>query len=198
MELAVTLPYAEGAMSPDDVADFARAADELGYHSIWVAEAWSFAAFMLLTSLVPHTQRIGLGTSIVNVYSRTPSLIGQSIATLDALSEGRAILGLGASGPQVVEGWHGMQYRKPLQRTRETVEIVRTILRRDKLVHHGEIFDLDMGLKLINHPVRSEVPIVVASLGPKNVALTAEVADGWMPTLYSPSRAKEVFSPSLD
>ena len=198
MELAVTLPYAEGAMSPEDVADFARAADELGYHSIWVAEAWSFDAFMILTSLVPHTQRIGLGTSIVNVYSRTPALIGQSVATLDALSGGRAILGLGASGPQVVEGWHGMPYEKPLQRTRETVEIVRTILRRERLTYEGEVFRLGMGLKLINHPVRSEVPIVIASLGPKNVALTAEIADGWMPTLYSPSQGPAVFGPSLD
>lgn len=197
MELAVTLPYAEGAMSPAEIDEFARAADEFGYHSIWAAEAWSFDAFMVLTSLIPHTRRIGLGTSIVNVYSRTPALIGQSVATLDALSGGRAILGLGASGPQVIEGWHGVGYRKPLQRTRETIEIVRTILRRDKLVHHGEIFDLDMGLKLINHPVRPSVPIAVAALGPKNVELTAELADAWMPTLYSPSKAGEVFGPAL-
>jgi len=198
VELAVTLPYAEGAMSPADVVEFAHAADELGYHSIWMAEAWSLDAFMILTSLVPHTSRIGLGTSIVNVYSRTPALIGQSIATLDALSGGRAILGLGASGPQVIEGWHGIPYRKPLQRTRETIDIVRTILRRDRLVYQGEIFQLGMGLKLINHPVRADVPIVVASLGPKNVELTAEIADGWMPTLYSPTKGPEVFRPALE
>jgi F420-dependent oxidoreductase-like protein len=198
VELAFTLPYAEGAMSPGEVGEFARAADDLGYHSIWMAEAWSLDAFMILTSLVPHTTRIGLGTSIVNVYSRTPALIGQSVATLDALSDGRAILGLGASGPQVVEGWHGVPYRKPLQRTRETVDIVRTILRRERLVYDGEIFHLGMGLKLINHPVRAEVPIVVASLGPKNVELTAEIADGWMPTLYSPTQGREVFGPALD
>ncbi|HEX9681637.1 MAG TPA: LLM class F420-dependent oxidoreductase [Acidimicrobiales bacterium] len=198
MELAVTLPYAEGAMTPAEVAEFVEAADRLGYHSVWVAEAWSYDAFMLLTSLAPHTERIGLGTSIVNVYSRTPALIGQSLATLDALSGGRAILGLGASGPQVVEGWHGVPYRKPMQRTRETIEIVRTILRRERLVYDGEIFDLDMGLKLINHPVRSEVPIVVAALGPRNVEMTAELADGWMPTLYSPGRAGEVFGPALE
>lgn len=198
MELAVTLPYAEGAMSPDEVAEFARAADDLGYHSIWMAEAWSLDAFMILTSLVPHTSRIGLGTSIVNVYSRTPALIGQSVATLDALSGGRAILGLGASGRQVVEGWHGVPYRTPLLRTRETVDIVRTILRRERLVYDGEIFRLGMGLKLINHPVRADVPIVIASLGPKNVELTAEIADGWMPTLYSPTKGREVFGPALD
>jgi F420-dependent oxidoreductase-like protein len=197
MQLAVTLPYAEGAMSADEVAEFARAADELGYHSIWMAEAWSFDAFMVLTSLVPHTQRIGLGTSIVNVYSRTPALIAQSVATLDMLSGGRAILGLGTSGPQVIEGWHGVPYDRPLRRTRETIEIVRTILRRERLNYEGEVFRLGMGLKLINHPVRPAVPIVVASLGPKNVELTAEMADGWMPTLYAPSKAKEVFGPSL-
>jgi F420-dependent oxidoreductase-like protein len=197
VELAVTLPYAEGAMSPDEVAEFARAADDLGYHSIWMAEAWSLDAFMILTSLVPHTSRIGLGTSIVNVYSRTPALIGQSVATLDALSGGRAILGLGASGPQVIEGWHGVPYRKPLQRTRETVDIVRTILRRERLVYDGDIFQLGMGLKLINHPVRPEVPIGIASLGPKNVELAAEIADGWMPTLYSPTKGPEVFGPAL-
>ena len=198
MELAVTLPYAEGAMSPDDVAEFARAADDLGYHSIWMAEAWSLDAFMILTSLVPHTRRIGLGTSIVNVYSRTPALIGQSVATLDALSGGRAILGLGASGPQVIEGWHGVPYRQPLQRTRETIDIVRTILRRERLVYDGEVFKLGMGLKLINHPVRPAVPIVIASLGPRNVELTAEVADGWMPTVYSPSKGPEVFTSALE
>lgn len=198
MELAITIPYAEGAMSPDEIGELAHAADELGFHSIWAAEAWSFDAFMVLTSLVPHTKRIGLGTSIINVYSRTPALIGQSVATLDALSGGRAILGLGASGPQVIEGWHGLPYAKPVQRTRETVDIVRTILRRDRLNYEGEIFHLDRGLRLINHPVRSAVPMVIASLGPKNVELTAEIADGWMPTLYSPSKGPETFRASLD
>ena len=198
MELAVALPYAEGAMSRHEVAEFARAADDNGYHSIWMAEAWSADAFMVLTSLVPDTSRIALGTSIVNVFSRTPAMIGQSVATLDALSGGRAILGLGTSGPQVIEGWHGVPFSKPLQRTRETVEIVRTILRRERLNYDGEIFKLGMGLKLINHPVRSAVPIAIASLGPKNVALTAELAEYWMPTLYSPSKGPEVFTPWLE
>lgn len=198
MELAIALPYAEGAMSKDDVAEFARAADQNGYHSIWMAEAWSADAFQVLASLVPHTTRIGLGTSIVNVYSRTPALIGQSVATLDAMSEGRAILGLGTSGPQVIEGWHGVPFDRPLRRTRETIEIVRTILRRERLNYDGEVFKLGMGLKLINHPVRPAVPIAVASLGPKNVEMTAEIADGWMPTLYSPSKGPEVFRPWLE
>lgn len=198
MQLAVALPYAEGAMTRGEIEEFVRAADRLGYHSVWVAEAWSHDAFMLLTSLVPHTERIGLATGIVNVYSRTPALIAQSAATLDALSDGRTILGLGTSGPQVIEGWHGIPFRKPLQRTRETIDIVRMAVRRDKVVYEGEIFDLRKGLRLINHPVRDAIPIVVAFLGPRNVELTAELADGWMPVFYSPEKAGEIFREPLE
>jgi F420-dependent oxidoreductase-like protein len=197
MELAVTLPYADDALLQDGAIELSRAADRLGYHSIWVAEAWGFDAFMVLTMLAGQTEHIRLGTSIVNVYSRSPALIGQSVATLDALSGGRAILGLGASGPQVVEGWHGVPYRKPVQRTREAVGIVRQVLRRERVTFDGEIFQLGMGLKLLNHPVRDSVPIVVAALGPRNVEMAATVADGWMPTLFMPSRAAEVFGPML-
>lgn len=197
MELAITLPYAEGAMTPAEVEEFVRAADRLGYHSVWVAEAWSFDAFSVLTSLIPFTERIGLATGIVNVYSRTPALIGQSVATLDSLSNGRAVLGLGTSGPQVVEGWHGVPFDRPLQRQRETIEIVRTILRRERLVYDGDVYHLDMGLKLINHPVRDAVPIVLASLGPKNVEMTAELADGWLPVLFSPEKAGAAFGDAL-
>ncbi|HWC33605.1 MAG TPA: LLM class F420-dependent oxidoreductase [Mycobacteriales bacterium] len=198
MKLALTLPYAEGVLTREQVNDVVRAADRLGYDSLWVAEAWSFDAFMVLTSLIPETENIKLATGIVNVYSRTPSLIAQAAATLDAFSGGRAILGLGASGPQVIQGWHGLDYAQPLQRTREVIDIVRMIMRREKLQYEGEIFNLQGRLKLINHPVRSEIPIAVASLGPKNVAMTAEVADGWLPTLYSPAKAAEVFGPALD
>ncbi|HVS68448.1 MAG TPA: LLM class F420-dependent oxidoreductase [Mycobacteriales bacterium] len=197
MKLALTLPYAEGALTRDQVLEVVRAADRLGYDSLWVAEAWSYDAFMVLTSLIPETQNIKLATGIVNVYSRTPSLIAQSAATLDALSGGRAILGLGASGPQVIKGWHGLDYDQPLQRTREVIDIVRMIMRRDKLEYSGEVFDLQGRLKLINHPVRPSIPIAVASLGPKNVAMTAEMADAWLPTLYSPAKAAEVFGPPL-
>lgn len=197
MKLGLSLPYAEGAMSGDDIEEFVQRADELGFHSIWVAEAWTFDAFMMLTSLIPHTRQLQLGTGIVNVFSRTPALVGQSIATLDSLSDGRAILGLGASGPQVIKGWHGLDYDRPVQRTREVVDIVRTILRRDRLTYEGEVFDLQMGLKLINHPLRPDVPIVIASMGPTNVAMTAEVADGWMPVLFSPSQATDVWGDAL-
>jgi len=197
MKLAVSLPYAEGAMIPEEIVEFVERADDLGYHSVWAAEAWSFDAFQMLTSLIPHTSTIGLATGIANVYSRTPALLGQSIATLDMLSGGRAILGLGTSGPQVVEGWHGVPFDRPMQRQREAIEIVRTILRRERLVHDGEVYRLDMGLKLINHPVRDSVPIVLASLGPKNVELTAEMADGWLPVLFSPDKAASVWDEPL-
>lgn len=198
MKLALTLPYAEGALTRDQSLEVVRAADRLGYDSLWVAEAWSFDAFMVLTSLIPETKNIKLATGIVNVYSRTPSLIAQSAATLDALSGGRAILGLGASGPQVIKGWHGLDYDQPLQRTREVIDIVRMIMRREKLEYTGEVFDLQGRLKLINHPVRPAIPCAVAALGPKNVAMTAEVADGWLPTLYSPTKAADVFGPALE
>jgi len=198
MKLGVTLPYAEGEMTRAQMVEFVQAADRLGYDTVWVPEAWTYDAFMLLASVAELTVNIKLGTSIVNVYSRTPALIGQSTATLDMLSEGRTVLGIGASGPQVIEGWHGMPYQKPLQRTRETIDIVRMILRRDRLNYEGDVFQLRMGLKLINHPLRPDVPIYVASLGPRNVAMTAELADGWIPVLFSPTRWREVFGDALD
>lgn len=197
MKLALTLPYGEGVLSREQVVEIVRAADRLGYDSLWVAEAWSYDAFMVLTSLIEHTEQIKLATGIINIYSRTPSLIAQSAATLDALSGGRAILGLGASGPQVIRDWHGLDYDKPLQRTREVVDIVRMIMRREKLNYEGQVFNLTGRLKLINHPIREAVPIVIASLGPKNVELTAEIADGWFPTLYSPTKAANVFGGAL-
>lgn len=197
MKLAVSLPYAEGAMSQDEITEFVERADRLGYHSVWAAEAWSFDAFQMLAALIPHSEQIGLATGIANVYSRTPALLGQSIATLDMLSGGRAILGLGTSGPQVVEGWHGVPFDRPMQRQREAIDIVRIILRREKLTYDGEVYNLDMGLKLINHPVRPAVPIVLASLGPKNVELTAELADGWLPVLFSPEKAASVWDTPL-
>jgi F420-dependent oxidoreductase-like protein len=198
VKLALTLPYAEGAFSREQIIEIVRAADALGYDSLWIPEAWTFDGFMVLTSLIPETTNIKLATGIVNIYSRTPALIAQSTATLDALSGGRAILGIGASGPQVIQGWHGMAYDKPLQRTREVIEIVRMILRREPLDHEGEIFTLKGRLKIINHPLRPAVPIAVAALGPKNVALAAELADAWLPTLYSPEKAAGVFGPSLE
>src|SRR5207302_1197344 len=136
--------------------------------------------------LAARTQRIRLGTGIVNVFSRTPALLGQTAATLDLISGGRFILGLGTSGHQVISGWHGMAFDRPLVRMRETIAIVRQVLRRDRLIFDGEVFRLDKGLKLLARPVRETVPIYLATLTPGGLRLTGELADGWIPTLFSP------------
>jgi F420-dependent oxidoreductase-like protein len=156
--------------------------------------------------LAARTERVQIGSGILPIYSRTPTLLAQTAAGLDYISDGRAILGLGASGPQVIEGWHGVPYDRPLQRTREIIEICRQAWRREVLTHGG-IYKLplpaDQGtglgrpLKMITHPVRPDIPIYVASLGPKNVEMTAEVADGWMPILFVPEKAKQVWGESL-
>lgn len=198
MKLAVALPDAAGPNSRDEMLEFVKTADDLGFHSVWVAETWRFDAFMVLASLVEHTKQIGLATGVVNVFSRSPALLAQSAATLDAQSCGRAILGLGTSDPGFIEGWHGMPFAMPVQRMRETVEIVRTILRRDKLTFDGQVFKVDTALRIPDDPVRADLPIVVASFGPRNVAQTAEVADGWLPTFWSPAKAKDVFQADLE
>jgi len=155
------------------------------------------------------TERVAVGSAIMQMPARSPAATATTVATLDILSGGRVLLGLGTSGPQVAEGWHGQPWGKPLTRTREYVEIVRTILRRDEpLEHHGEHYDIPYSgpgatglgrpLKIIVHPLRSEVPIYLAAIGPKNVALTAEIADGWLPIFFSPERAPGVHGPALE
>jgi len=200
--LGVMLPYTD-LVPREEVVEFVQAADRLGYESVWVPEAYGFDGITMLTLLACRTERIQLASGIINVFSRTPALIAQTIAGLDAISGGRAILGLGTSGPQVIEGWHGVRFEKGVQRTREVVEVVRTVLRRERLDHHGTVFDLPPAgtahkpLKLITHPVRSAVPITLATLTDAGVALTAELADRWMPTLYDPSKAPGVFADAL-
>ncbi|HEV7677132.1 MAG TPA: LLM class F420-dependent oxidoreductase [Candidatus Dormibacteraeota bacterium] len=194
--LGLVLPYTDTAPR-EELVEFVQAADRLGYESVWVPEAYGYDSITLLTLLAVNTQRIQLGTGIVNVFSRTPALIGQTIAALDDISGGRAILGLGTSGPQVIEGWHGVPFEKGVQRTREVVEIVRQVLRRERVVHEGQVFQLRGGLKLITHPKRPSVPITLATLTDAGVALTAEVADRWMPTLYDPAKAPAVFGEAL-
>jgi F420-dependent oxidoreductase-like protein len=155
------------------------------------------------------TERIAVGSAIMQMPARSPAATATTVATLDILSGGRVLLGLGTSGPQVAEGWHGQPWGKPLTRTREYVEIVRTILRREVPVeHHGEHYDipytgpgatgLGKPLKIIVHPVRPDIPIYLAAIGPRNVALTAEIADGWLPIFFSPERAPAVHGPALE
>jgi F420-dependent oxidoreductase-like protein len=184
----------------------AREAERLGYYSAWTAEAWGSDCITPLTWVAAKTETIHLGTAVMQMPARTPANTAMTAATLDLLSRGRLLLGLGVSGPQVVEGWHGVPYGKPLVRTREYVEIVRRILRRDApLEHHGEQYEIPLRggtglgkpLKLLLSPIRPAIPIYVAALGPKNVALAAEIADGWLPVFFSPEKPN-VFRPALD
>jgi len=192
---------------------FREAADEVerleaaGLDLIVVPEAYSFDAVSQLGFLAARTTRIGLASGILQLYTRTPSLTAMTAAGLDFVSDGRFTLGLGASGPQVIEGFHGVPYDLPMQRTREIVEICRMVWRRERVEHAGRAYTIplpaDQGtglgkpLKLINHPVRERIPIVLASLGQKAVAQTAEIAEGWMPALYYPERADLVWGDAL-
>lgn len=195
MELSLPLDYAGDARA---AADEVAALEAAGLDAVWVAEAYGFDSPTVMGYLAARTERMRIGAAILNVYSRTPALIAQTAAGLDAVSGGRAIIGLGASGPQVVEGWHGKAYDRPLGRTRETIELTRRILRREVIDHHG-ITDmprpggLGKPLKILTRPVRPEVPLYVASLGPANVRMTAEIADGWLPTLFIPEKAHQVW-----
>ena len=166
--------------SDKDVISIAQRADSLGYHSFWTGEAWGRDAFTVLTMVACHTENLRLGAGIVNVFSRTPALIAQTIASLDILSQGRAILGLGSSGRIVVENWHGVPFDSPLARTREYIEIIRMALAGGPVNHQGRFYQMDR-FRMISPPVQERVPIYVASLGPKNLALTGELADGWLP-----------------
>jgi len=196
VKIGVILPY-EGGLPFADALEMTQRAEALGFESVWVPEAWGTDAISLLGALAARTERIRLGTGIVNVFSRTPTLLGQTAATLDLISNGRFILGLGTSGHQVVSGWHGMPFDRPLQRMRETVEIVRRVLRQERLGFEGEIFTLNQGLKLLARPVRPTVPIFLATLTPAGLRLTGEVADGWIPTLFSPEHL-DLFRPELE
>jgi F420-dependent oxidoreductase-like protein len=183
---------------PTDMLPLVQEAERLGFASIWSAEAYGSDAVSLLTWYAAKTERIHVGTAVMQMPARTPASTAMTAITLDHLTLGRFRLGLGTSGPQVSEGWHGVPFGKPLARTREYVEIVRTILQREKpLEFHGEDYDIPVRggtglgkpLKTIVHPFRDEIPIYLAAIGPKNVALAGEIADGWLPTFYAPSQA---------
>src|SRR5215472_7965286 len=206
MKISMTLNYAGGH---EESAKQAAELEKVGLDIVWVAEAYSFDAPTFMGYLAAKTERVEIGSAILPIYSRTPTLIAMTAAGVDALSGGRAVLGLGASGPQVIEGFHGVPYDRPLARTREIIEICRTVWAREAPLTHdgaayhiplpaGEGTGLGKALKIINHPVRPRIPIWVAALGEKNVAMTAEVADGWLPIFFVPDKAKEVFGPSLD
>ena len=205
MKLATMMSYAGGfKASAQQVVEMEKA----GLDLVWVAEAYGFDGPSLMGYLAALTSTVEIGAAILPIYTRTPTLIAMTAAGIDALSDGRFHLGLGASGPQVIEGFHGVPYTSPLGRTREIVEICRDVWRREApLVHEGRNFTLPLPpergtglgkpLKIIAHPVRSEIPIWIAALGEKNVELTAEIADGWLPILFIPERASDVWGAPL-
>src|SRR3989440_4387655 len=204
MKLGLSLGYAPPGTNPADLFPLVQEAERLGFDSVWVAEAWGTDAVSVLGWLAAKTERIKLGSAIMQIPGRTPANTAMTAATLDLMSGGRFLLGLGVSGPQVVEGWHGQPWGKPLGKTREYVEIVRAALNHETVEHHGEHYDipytgpgatgLGKPLKLMARPLRAGVPIYLAAIGPKNVALAAEIADGWLPIFWSPERAREVFA----
>jgi len=204
MKLSTPLMYSG---NPREAADSVAALERAGLDTVWVAEAYGFDSPTLLGYLAARTETIEIASAILNIYSRTPALLAQTAAGLDNVSGGRAILGLGASGPQVIEGWHGLPYSQPLARTREVVDIVRAALRREPLESDG-IFTLplppDQGtglgkpLKMLTRPERDTVPIYVAALGRKNVEATAEYADGWLPMFFAPERVSMIWGDALE
>jgi F420-dependent oxidoreductase-like protein len=204
MLLSTQLQYGDDPVrNAEAVVEMERA----GLDVVWVAEAYSFDAVSLMGYLAARTETVQIGSGILPIYTRTPTLTAMTAAGLDALSGGRAILGLGASGPQVIEGFHGVPYDKPIARTREIIGICRRVWRRERLTNEGlypiplpedQGTGLGKPLKLINHPRRADIPIWVAALGDKNVEMTAELANGWLPHLLLPEKIREVFGPALD
>ena len=196
MRLGFLVGYSGGQMILN--TDLIREAESLGYDSVWTAEAYGSDVFSPLCWIGAHTSRIKLGTGIVQMSARSPAATAMTALTIDHLSNGRLILGLGVSGPQVVEGWYGQPFPKPLARTREYIDVIRQVLARDEPVtndgpHYPLPYPGGTGLgkplRSIVHPLRADIPIILAAEGPKNVALAAEIADGWMPIFYSPYRS---------
>jgi len=205
VQISMQLSYSGGFK---EAADTVAELEQAGLDLVWVAEAYGFDGASLMGYLAAKTSTVQIASGILPIYTRTPTLLAMTAAGVDALSDGRCHLGLGASGPQVIEGWHGVKYDAPIGRTREIVDICRDIwAREEKLTHAGRYYNMPLPegegtglgkpLKIIAHPVRSRIPIWVASLGPKNVAMTAEIADGWMPILFDPARAQDVWGDDL-
>ena len=206
LRFGVMFGYWQAQPNPNFV-EISQEAERLGFDSVWTAEAWGSDAFTPLAWIGAHTSRIKLGTSIVQISGRTPTSTAMHALTLDHLTKGRVILGLGVSGPQVVEGWYGRPFDKPLARTREYIDIIRQVLRREQPVkndgphypipYFGEgAWGMGKPLKSITHPLRANLPIYLGAEGPKNVALAAEICDGWIPLWYAPTR-EEVYADSL-
>ena len=204
MKISTQLPYWG---SPLDTVTEVQELEKAGLDTVWVAEAYGFDGPSLMGYLAAQTERVEIASGILPIFTRTPTLLAMTAAGVDALSGGRAMLGLGASGPQVIEGFHGVPYDAPVGRLREIIEICRKVWKRERVVHEGRRYPLPLPpgqgtglgkpLALINRPLRSDIPITVASLGPRSVELTAELAEGWLPVFYLASRAQERWGEAL-
>ncbi|MEU8322752.1 LLM class F420-dependent oxidoreductase [Nonomuraea sp. NPDC048881] len=204
MRIGMALNYSGGFKETvAELADYEKA----GLDIVFVAEAYSFDAVSQMGYIAAKTERVQIASGILPIYSRTPTLLAMTAAGMDFVSDGRFTLGIGTSGPQVIEGFHGVPYTAPIGRTREVIEICRKVWRRERLEHAGRNYQVPLPagegtglgkpLKIINHPVRPRIPIVVAAIGPKNVEMTAELAEGWEPIFYYPEKAADVWGPSL-
>jgi len=203
MKLGLNLGYAPPGTNPADLVPLVQRAEQLGFDSVWAAESWGTDAVTVLAWMAACTSRIKVGSAIMQIPGRSPANAAMTAATLDLMSGGRFLLGLGTSGPQVVEGWHGDAWGKPLGKTREYVEIVRAALRRDVVEHEGEHYripydgpgatGLGKPLKMMMRPLRADIPIYLAAIGPKAVEQAFEIADGWLPIFWSPEQARQVF-----
>ena len=205
MDISINVGYFGPHISEDK--DLIKKLDDIGVSCVWTAEAYGFDAVTPLAYFSALTEKMNIGSGIMQIPARTPAMTAMTAVTLDQMSKGRFRLGLGVSGPQVVEGWHGVPYGKPLKKTREYVELVRKIISRDgKVEHHGDYYDLPLEgegttglgkpLKLIEQPLRSEIPIYLAAVGLKNVELTAEIAEGWLPFMDSPIKGEDIYKES--
>jgi F420-dependent oxidoreductase-like protein len=198
MKLGLNLGYLIPGITPEDQLSVVLEAEKLGYDSVWAAEAYGSDAASMLAWLAGRTSKIKLGSAIFQIPARTPAMTAMTAATIDVISGGRMLLGLGTSGPQVAEGWHGQRFGRQLQRTREYVEVVRKALARERLEYHGETLELPLPegpgkpLKLMITPVQEHIPIYLAAIGPKNTALAGEIADGWFPTFFSPEHVADL------
>src|SRR5580700_3536737 len=192
MKLGVHIGYWGMGLSSQDQLGIVQEAERLGYDSVWAAEAYGSDAATVLSWLAGQTSKIRLGSGIFQMPGRSPAMTAMTAATIDELSGGRMVLGIGSSGPQVAEGWHGQRFGRQLQRTREYVAVVRKALARERLEFKGETLELPLpdgpgkALKLMIGPVQERIPIYLAAIGPKNTALAGEIADGWIPTFFSP------------
>lgn len=205
MKIGTMLSYASGFRQ---AAEEIHELEKVGLDTVWVAEPYGFDAISQMGYLAAKTERVQIAAGVLPIYTRTPSLLAMSAAGVDALSDGRAVLGLGTSGPQVIEGFHGVPFNKPVGRIREIIEICRKVWRREILTHDGPNYPLPLPaergtglakpLKILTRPVRDEIPIVIAALAPKSVEQTAALADGWLPVFYHPTKARDCWGTSLD